>query len=52
MTPADWAQRWRDDYKELAGRLEYDEGLTRREAERVARLQIQEQAKRQREGAQ
>ena len=52
MTLADWAQRFRDDYEELAGRLEYDEGLTRGEAERVAQLQIQEKAKRQREGAQ
>ena len=50
MTPADWAQRWRDDYEELAGRLEYGGGITRAEAERVAWAWIQEQAKRQREG--
>ena len=50
MTLADWAQRFRDDYEELAGRLEYSEGLTRAEAERAARVQIREQAKRQREG--
>jgi hypothetical protein len=43
---AHWPIRWRDDYMERAAIMEYDGGMSRRDAEREAEADVRRAAER------